>query len=403
MAITVEMSNDLHNSILIVDDEEIVTRSLSSFLSLEGDFDVRTAHSGAAGLEMLAASPADLVISDFLMPQMNGLDFLARVKEHHPDTVRVLLTGYSDRENAIRAINEIGLFQYMEKPWDNDQLSLVIRNGLATRRLETQLNRKIDELDRAQVAHDKLSQQHDELRDELTMARKIQQMMLPTVIPHADKIGVHTLFEPAFDVGGDILDTIPLTGSHFAVMVADATGHGIQAALTTMLMKSAFQEFHGTPTSSRDMLAKMNESFHRVFPPQVFAGVMIAVVAPENGTVRIANGGLLRPLLSRADGTVEVVMADGLLLGVVDKSAFRVGNEVVVSLHPGDRLILFSDGIAEIERDGEEFGRAPMNKLLADRAIPAAELPQALLSAARDYARPDHEWDDVTIVVMERH
>ena len=71
--------------------------------------------------------PVDMVISDFLMPDMNGLEFLSEVKNLCPDTVRILLTGYADRDNAIRAINEIGLFQYLEKPWDNDHLILIIK------------------------------------------------------------------------------------------------------------------------------------------------------------------------------------------------------------------------------------------------------------------------------------
>lgn len=97
-------------AIVIVDDEEIVTQSLMSFLQLETEYEVHTFQSPEEALQLLRQRPIDLVISDFLMPGMNGLQFLAAVKKLHPDTPRILLTGYADKENAIRAINEVGLF-----------------------------------------------------------------------------------------------------------------------------------------------------------------------------------------------------------------------------------------------------------------------------------------------------
>ena len=91
----------------------------------------------------------DIVISDYMMPDMNGLEFLMKVKEDHPDVIRILLTGYADKENAIKAINEVGLYQYIEKPWNNEDLLLIIRNGLEKRMLLKTLNEKISELDGA--------------------------------------------------------------------------------------------------------------------------------------------------------------------------------------------------------------------------------------------------------------
>jgi len=89
------------------------------------------------------------VISDYLMPQMDGITFLGKVKAVQPDVPRIILTGYSDKENAIKAINEVGLFQYVEKPWDNDRLHLIIRNGLEKQQLIKELRTKIDAIDKA--------------------------------------------------------------------------------------------------------------------------------------------------------------------------------------------------------------------------------------------------------------
>ena len=90
----------------------------------------------------------DLVISDYLMPEMDGISFLAEVKKRFPLVPRILLTGYADKENAIKAINNVGLYQYIEKPWDNDDLRLIIKNGLEKTILLKQLEEKVREVEK---------------------------------------------------------------------------------------------------------------------------------------------------------------------------------------------------------------------------------------------------------------
>jgi DNA-binding NtrC family response regulator len=135
--------------ILIVDDEEMVTLSLSAFLTLETDYDVVTFTLPTEAIDYVRRNNIDLVISDYLMPSMDGVTLLTKLKDISPQATRILLTGYADKENAIRAINEAGLFHYIEKPWDNDDLKIIIRNGLEKRRLLRELQTKVDEIQRA--------------------------------------------------------------------------------------------------------------------------------------------------------------------------------------------------------------------------------------------------------------
>ena len=132
--------------IAIVDDEEMVLPSLRSFLLLETDYEVETFSSPQIALAELREKPVDLVISDYLMPGMNGIEFLLEVKRLHPFATRILLTGYADKENAIKAINEVGLYQYVEKPWNNADLKITIQNGLERRFLMEKLEQKIQEV-----------------------------------------------------------------------------------------------------------------------------------------------------------------------------------------------------------------------------------------------------------------
>lgn len=134
-------------TILIVDDEEMVTISLSTLFMLETEYEVLTLNSPGEAIEELKTEEIDLVISDYLMPgEMNGVEFLMEVKKMQPGAIRILLTAYADKENAIKAINEVGLYQYVEKPWDNDALLLLVRNGLIHGRLWKQLTSKTQEL-----------------------------------------------------------------------------------------------------------------------------------------------------------------------------------------------------------------------------------------------------------------
>ena len=132
--------------ILIVDDEEMVTTSLRNLFRLRTDYEAITFTSPEEALRSAERQVYDLVISDYLMPVMDGIAFLSRFKDAQPQAIRILLTGYADKESAIRAINEIGLYQYVEKPWDNDALLMVVKNAIEKAALLRTLEQKILEL-----------------------------------------------------------------------------------------------------------------------------------------------------------------------------------------------------------------------------------------------------------------
>ena len=136
-------------SILIVDDEEMVIASIKAFLQLETDYHVQGFTDPEEAERFAGDHVVDVAVSDYLMPKMNGIQLLARVKEKQPEASRVLLTGHADKQSAIQAINQVSLFQYLEKPWDNAQLLLVIRSGAERARLFRDLRQKVEELDSA--------------------------------------------------------------------------------------------------------------------------------------------------------------------------------------------------------------------------------------------------------------
>lgn len=154
--------------IVVVDDEKIVTSAFKTLLKVEGFSDAHFFNSPSEALEFLKTNQPDLVISDFLMPEMNGLEFLQEVKKMYPEVSKILLTGYADKENAIKAINEIGLYRYIEKPWNNDDLIINIKNGIERSYLLSELRAKIAELETAKKELEKYSHNLEEIVEERT-------------------------------------------------------------------------------------------------------------------------------------------------------------------------------------------------------------------------------------------
>lgn len=390
--------------IMVVDDEELVTQSLSSFFEFETDYRVENYHSPSEALKRLKTAPVDLVISDFLMPEMNGLTFLAEVKKMYPDVPRIILTGYADKENAIKGINEVGLFQYIEKPWDNNHLKLIIENALANKNLKDLLNVKIKELDKALLQKDSLTRQNTVLQQELILAQQVQESLLPQSLPDNKKISISAKFLPAFEVGGDIYDVIYRTDDVYCVLIADVTGHGIQAALSTVLLKHSFAICVDNQTTPRKMLGRMNEILNQSLPEGVFVAALIATIDKNTGRVVIANAGIPHPILiKRSKKQFERITANGLLLGIVDVDNYESGKEVVFDLQDKDLLFIYTDGLNEAENaKGEQFDEYMMARIFEQQMEMNSDgFLDRIISAAKAFCYPGYKFDDITALAVE--
>jgi len=118
--------------ILCVDDERNVLRALERIF-LDDDYEILTACSGEQGLEILSAAPqVQVVISDYRMPGMNGVEFLKEVCKTHPETIRIVLSGYADTAAVVAAINQGKIYKFIPKPWNDDELRLTVAKALET-------------------------------------------------------------------------------------------------------------------------------------------------------------------------------------------------------------------------------------------------------------------------------
>ena len=173
---------DMGKNILVVDDDVIVTSALKTFFKVEGINNFVTFNNPVEAVEYLQSNKPCIIISDFMMPQMNGLEFLKEAKKLYPDVSMILLTGYADKENAIRAINEVGLYRYIEKPWDNDELLINIKNGIERSYLIEKLNEKVAELEVANKKLEDYSANLEKLVAERTKSLEIANLKLSGII-----------------------------------------------------------------------------------------------------------------------------------------------------------------------------------------------------------------------------
>lgn len=138
-------------TVMLVDDEEMVVAALRSVLRMHSNYRILAYTSSRHALQDAPNHEVDVIVSDLLMPEMDGISLLRELKPIHPMAARILLTGYGDKQSAIRAINDVGIYQYLEKPWDNEAIRLIIRNAVERRMLQRSLEQKVSELGMAQT------------------------------------------------------------------------------------------------------------------------------------------------------------------------------------------------------------------------------------------------------------
>jgi two-component system NtrC family sensor kinase len=195
--------NDRH-SILFVDDEENVLKAMKR-LFLDEEYEILTATSGQAGLEVLrSAAPVEVIVSDYRMPGMSGVEFLREVHAHWPDTVRIVLSGYADIAAVIEAINEGHIYKFISKPWNDSEVKVAIANALERYQLYQQNARLMNQLKQSNkelqtlngILAERITDEVAALRSENQDLAKCRDILcrLPLAVVQLDKDGWITYY-----------------------------------------------------------------------------------------------------------------------------------------------------------------------------------------------------------------
>jgi phosphoserine phosphatase RsbU/P len=400
------MSDSSHNAprVLIVDDDDLIVRSLRGLFALETDYEIYDFNEPEKALQEVERRPIDLVISDFLMPRMNGVDFLKRVRDLQPDAPRILLTGFADKENAIRAINEVGLYHYLEKPWSNEDLLLLVRNALQQKSLRVQLSQKVSEFERLMHEHSELSSRHRSIQRDLEMAARVQKSLLPSGMPEVEGFCLTGFYEPSTALGGDYYDFFEKPGE-LVILVADVSGHGVQAALSSMLLKAFFQEAAARADGPLRLLEELNLRLARFLPSTMYACAVSLWITPGKQQLRIANAGMPHPIVLRAASErVDELAMSGLPLALLPDVMPNAYDYRELELHSGDVMLLTSDGLGDIRNPQDRFFHdGPLPRALSElRGKKGPAVIEGLMQCATSFRAGVASPDDVCIVSLTK-
>jgi phosphoserine phosphatase RsbU/P len=375
-------------TILLVDDEQNITNALRRELEdwcEERSIEIVTATSAQMGLNILETrgQSTAVIISDLKMPEMKGSDFLLAVKAKYPHIVSILLTGYSETQEVIKAVSA-GIFSYVLKPWEPAYLLAEVRKAYDHGAMLSQNALYLKTME-----------------EELKWAGEMQKTILKPNIPKSDGVEFRSSYHPVQGLycGGDYYDVIVVGADRYLLLIGDVAGHGVKAAFVTGILKAIIYPEYirgiiGKEFSPGAFLSWLNDRMNFEFRSTsnmlitFFAGVLDV----KKMILNYANAGHDHPFIIRGGKPIELPVS-GTSLGFVQSISYA---EQVVRVFPGDQLLLYTDGLVEINCQAE---KEPIKlQPLLSRVEPGDDYHRRLIAAALEGASAKSFDDDVTIL-----
>jgi sigma-B regulation protein RsbU (phosphoserine phosphatase) len=379
----------LADTILVVDDEIPNLQKLQR--TFVHRYRVLAASNGIEALQLVEKHEGiSVIIADQRMPDMTGVEFLRRTLASLPDAVRIILTGYTDVDVLMEAINSCKVFRYVVKPWDPPDLLMTVERGLEAQRLAIENARIRKELIR-----------RERLARELEIARDIQRYILPSRCPDLQGYQMAVEYFPAREVGGDLYDFyVDPAGTVLQIVIGDVSGKSIPAALYGAVFSGQMGTLFANPMLPAEKLSFLNRSLLARYPAQNFIAVSYLHVNLADGTGCLASAGMPYPYLLR-DGAVSQVQARGVPLGLLAETEYDTH---AFELRKGDTLLLISDGATDaVDTDGRIYDSERfLDSIRRHCREEVAQLLKGLHSDIVEFAEGAELSDDVTLVALQR-
>ncbi|HVO82716.1 MAG TPA: SpoIIE family protein phosphatase [Terriglobales bacterium] len=363
--------------VLIADDQADVCEALRLLLKMEG-YETELVNGPAALLQSLERRDFDLVLLDLNYTRdttsgREGLDLLTRIRSLDQHLPIVVMTAWSNVDLAVEAMRR-GACDFVQKPWDNQQVLASVRHHVER--------------------HHARRREQSYLSAELSDAIETQRRFLPQHIPQPPGCDIAVAYLPARFVGGDYFDVVEGT-TETAICVADVSGKGLPAALLMANLQATLKPQMQRATSPAETCRNLN--LH-VRHSGKFISLFHAQFEANGRRLVYCNAGHLPPLLVRADGSCERLLSEGAVLGAFEGWNYE---EREVCLEPGNRLVLYTDGIVEAsDASGQDFGEERLKELAVEnRQQSAEELKQTILSAVMRHCGSQLQ-DDATLLVI---
>jgi len=381
--------------VLVVDDETPIRDILSFYLKRAG-YQVLTAGHGIEALAEMGRLKPDLIISDLRMPEMSGDELCRRVKSDlaTQDIYFIILSALDGTASRIGGLS-LGADDMIPKPFHAQEVLAKVDSTFRLIGMQKEIKRQNKELTAFQ----------ERVREEMELAAALQMGLLPKLPGEAPGASYTHRYLPAAGIGGDIYAVLPLADGSTAMMIADVSGHGVTAALISAMVKTSFENqvrLGGEPLA---WAQGMNEDLCRSTLAEQFATAWLGRLDPATDRIRYVVAGHCAPLrivrgsrggLQRS----EVLRGKGFMLGLDAQLPFM---EHDAEFLPEDRLVLYTDGLVEVEReDRTMLEEAGLRRICAELPADAEEAAAAVITQARAFNHPVPFGDDVTLVILDR-
>jgi len=346
-------------SILYIDDEE---NNLISFKStFRRDYHIHVASTGKVGLEIMEKHNIQLVITDQRMPDMSGIEFLEKIVPLYPDCMRMIMTGFSDMEAIIQAINKGNIYRYVSKPWNREELKIIIDSALEVYNLKSQNKHLIEDLKEANQNLERkvmertrqIEQQRLNITDSIHYASRIQKaLMLPSEELEKMFPSHFVLNKPKDIVSGDYY-WVSQKNNKLIIAVADCTGHGVPGAfmsimginfLNEIVNKAEVPKANEILNELRDHLIKsLGQTGHR---DEARDGMEMALCVVDIDNKQIQFSGAFRPMYLVCEGEFKVINGDRMPIGIYNDELIPFTNKEL-AFKDSDIIYLFTDGYVD--------------------------------------------------------
>lgn len=368
-------------NILIVEDNPDMQNFLK-FL-LHKHYNVHLASDGEEGFNTASLLKPDLIVSDVMMPVMNGYEMTKKIKSdgHLKRIPVIMLTAKSDISSKIEGI-EYGADDYLTKPFNSKELLTRIKMLLKTRGYEIAIEKR-----------------NNEIEEELKIARLIQHRLLPQNIPDIQGYGFHPTYIPMDKVGGDFYD-FKANGNFIEIFITDVSGHGLVSAFISMIAKMAYDSIY-IKNSCTHVLYQLNDILCNSTVNSNYMTTFFCLIDRETNIMRYSNAGHLSPIVYRKESdSFYELSARGKPLGWFTDLQLA---EEQIQLLPGDRVLFYTDGITECtDLDKQLYEEYRFKEFIRQYSHMEPEpFSQNLIYQLKAFCRNDKFSDDLCLLVFD--
>lgn len=373
--------------ILVADDQTDILEALRLLLKQEG-YEVQAVTSPEAILKAVQTREFDLLVMDLNYSRdttsgREGIDAVTRVRALDPALPIVAMTAWGNIELAVEAMHH-GVGDFILKPWDDARLVDIVCSQIQQGRTRRQM--------------EALNLEQGISSREILEARDVQRGFLPKEIPQFPGFEISGAWRPARVIGGDYFDVFRLHLDQAALCIGDVAGKGVAGALLMSNLQAAVKATAEEAPGPQKLCARVNQLIRPNLAADKFITFFYGLLDVSHCSLVYTNAGHNAPILLHPDSSVLRLEQGGPVLGVLPEGQYDQGN---VSLAPGDRLVLFTDGLIEAANSAdEEFGEERLiDILIRNRALDAQSLQELVLKAASRFCNGRFQ-DDATLVIV---